>query len=76
MVCAWWYDGEDMHEPYLMHEARIVAMDGQHPDWPGTGEFPGSGAVVPVATDDLSMGLSDDGSYFWLKCKGNIKRQR
>ena len=71
MVCAWWYDGKDMHEPYIMRESRIAAMDGQHPDWPGTGEFPGSGAVIPVTEDDLSMGLADDGSHFWLRCKGD-----
>ena len=71
MVCAWWYDGEEMYEPYLMREARIAALDGQHPDWPGTGEFPGSGAVVPVTEEDLSMGLADDGSHFWLRCKGD-----
>ena len=71
MVCAWWYDGEDMHEPYLMREARIAALDGQHPDWPGSGSFPGSGAVVPVTDDDLSMGMADDGSHFWLRCKGD-----
>ena len=71
MVCAWWYDGEDMHEPYLMREARIAALDGQHPDWPGSGEFPGSGAVVPVTDEDLSMGMADDGSHFWLRCKGD-----
>ena len=71
MVCAWWYDGKDMHEPYLMRELRIAAMDGQHPDWPGSGEFSGSGAVIPVSEDDLSMGLSDDGTHFWLRCKGD-----
>jgi hypothetical protein len=71
MVCAWWYDGKDMHEPYLMRESRIAAMDGQHPDWPGSGEFSGSGAVIPVTEDDLSMGLADDGSHFWLRCKGD-----
>ena len=71
MVCAWWYDGEKMHEPYLMREARIAALDGQHPDWPGSGEFSGSGAVVPVTDSDLSMGMADDGSHFWLRCKGD-----
>ena len=71
MVCAWWYDGKDMHEPYLMREARIATLDGQHPDWPGTGEFPGSGAVVPVTEEDLSMGMADDGSHFWLRCRGD-----
>ena len=71
MVCAWWYDGEEMHEPYLMREVRIATLDGQHPDWPGTGEFPGSGAVVPVTEDDLSMGMADDGSHFWLRCRGD-----
>lgn len=71
MVCAWWYDGKEMYEPYLMHEARIAALDRNHPMWPGNGDFPGAGAVVPVTDDDLSMGLSDDGSHFWLHCKGS-----
>ncbi len=71
MVCAWWYDGKEMHEPYLMREARIAALDRNHPMWPGNGDFPGSGAVVPITDDDLSMGLSDDGSHFWLHCKGS-----
>ncbi|MDP6906893.1 MAG: hypothetical protein QF440_05695 [Candidatus Thalassarchaeaceae archaeon] len=70
MVCAWWYDGEEMYEPYLIREARIAALDSEHPMWPGSGEFPGAGAVVPVTEDDLSMGLSDDGSHFWIHCKG------
>jgi hypothetical protein len=73
MVCAWWYDGKTMHEPYIQREARIATLDGAHPMWPGSGAFPGSGAVVPVTEDDLSMGLADDGSHFWLRCKGDPK---
>ena len=60
-----------MHEPYLMREARIATLDGQHPDWPGSGTFPGSGAVIPVTEEDLSMGMADDGSHFWLRCRGD-----
>lgn len=71
MVCAWWYDGETMHEPYLMREARIAALDGRHPMWPADGAFEGAGAVVPLTEEDLSMGLADDGSHFWLRCAGD-----
>ncbi|MEE2812436.1 MAG: hypothetical protein VX627_05365 [Candidatus Thermoplasmatota archaeon] len=73
MVCAWWYDGEEMFEPYLIRESRIAALDSNHPMWPSQATFEGAGAVVPVTEDDLSMGLSDDGSHFWLRCKGDAE---
>ena len=31
MVCAWWYDGEKMHEPLLMKECKMVSLDDKHP---------------------------------------------
>ncbi len=75
MVCAWWYDGKTMHEPYIIREARIAALDASHPMWPGEGPtetgFNGAGAVIPVTDDDLSMGLAADGSHFWLNCAGD-----
>ena len=73
MVCAWWYDGDVMHEPYVMREARIAAFDRNHPLWTGKRDFEGAGAVIPLTEDDLSMGLSEDGSHFWLRCTGDAE---
>ena len=69
MVCAWWYDGEQMFEPARMTECRIAAMDDKHPDWPGEGLGAGGGAVVPILEDDLSFGMSPDLSKMWLSFK-------
>ena len=77
MVASWWYDGERMHEPLVLREARFCALDSAHPLWPqkggaGTGDpaaagaAGGGGAVLPLLSDDLSMGLADDRSHFWL----------
>ena len=35
MVCAWWFDGRRMHEPYIKRTCDMIAMDDQHPSWPG-----------------------------------------
>ena len=68
MVCAWWFDGERMHEPVIQQICRMVAIPDSHPKWPGshadTGR--GGGAVVPLLENDLSMGLKSDLSAFWV----------
>ena len=47
-------------------------MDGQHPDWPGTGEFPGSGAASPGGLRGfVDWGFLTMVSHFWLKRKGD-----
>jgi len=72
MVCAWWFDGQRMHEPYVKQTCDMVALTDQHPAWPGgmgTGE--GGGAVVPVHHEDLSMGLTSDRSSFWIRLTGD-----
>ena len=69
MVCAWWYDGDEMHEPARMTECRIAAMRDTHPDWPGDGMGIGGGAVVPLTADDLSFGMLPDLSKMWLSFK-------
>ena len=68
MVCAWWFDGQQMHEPVIQRICRMIALPDSHPNWPqksdDTGQ--GGGAVVPLLDDDLSMGLKSDLSEFWI----------
>lgn len=71
MVCAWWFDGTRMHEPYIKRMCRMIAMNDTHPAWPGKGLGNGGGAVVPLLEDDLSMGLTSDMTNFWLELKGD-----
>jgi hypothetical protein len=72
MVCAWWFDGERMHEPYIKRTCNMIAMTDSHPKWPGRGgKGEGGGAVVPLLPDDLSMGLRSDKSSFWLNLRGD-----
>ena len=68
MVCAWWYDGKRMYEPYIKHKCRMIVVSDDHPSWPGDSKSVGSGggAVVPLTDDDMSMGLKSDLSEFWL----------
>lgn len=72
MVCAWWFDGQRMIEPYIKRTCKMVALGDDHPSWPGPkGEGTGGGAVVPLLEDDFSMGLSSDHSSFWLRIQGD-----
>lgn len=71
MVCAWWFDGTRMHEPYIKRICRMIALNDTHPSWPGEGFGNGGGAVVPLLNDDLSMGLTSDMTKFWLELKGD-----
>lgn len=72
MVCAWWFDGQRMHEPYIKRTCNMIAMPDTHPRWPGTGGLgEGGGAVVPLLEEDLSMGLRSDKSSFWLNLRGD-----
>ena len=69
MVCAWWVDGETMHEPIIKRICKMISMPDSHPQWPlnnseDTGL--GGGAVIPLLDDDLSMGLKSDLSEFWI----------
>ena len=68
MVCAWWFDGTQMHEPVIKRICRIVAMPDSHQEWPSAdpNSGKGGGAVVPLLEEDLSMGLKSDLSEFWL----------
>jgi len=68
MVCAWWFDGTQMHEPVIQRICRIVAMPDTHPKWPSDQNEvgKGGGAVVPLLEEDMSMGLKSDLSEFWL----------
>ena len=73
MVCAWWFDGKRMYEPYIKKKCRMIVLDDQHPSWPkkssNSGE--GGGAVVPLTDEDMSMGLKSDLSEFWLNLHTN-----
>ncbi|MDE0953454.1 MAG: hypothetical protein OR994_02140, partial [Candidatus Poseidoniales archaeon] len=66
MVCSWWYDGKNMHEPLVIRECKMVSIDDLHPLWPGEGQGQGSGAVIPLVDEDLSLGLTKDNKKFWL----------
>ena len=66
MVCAWWFDGKQMHEPVIKRICRMISMPDTHNSWPGQGQGNGGGAVVPLLDDDLSMGLKSDLSEFWI----------
>jgi len=68
MVCSWWFDGTQMHEPVIQRICRIVAMPDTHPKWPSDQNEvgKGGGAVVPLLEEDMSMGLKSDLSEFWL----------
>ena len=66
MVCAWWYDGDAMHEPLTMRECRMAVVSDEHPLWPGDGDGLGAGAVVPLDREDLSMGMNPGNKTMWL----------
>jgi len=66
MVCAWWYDGEEMHEPLTMRECRMAVVSDEHPLWPGKGDGLGAGAIVPIDREDLSMGMNPGNESMWL----------
>ena len=69
MVCAWWFDGKRMYEPYIKKKCRMIVIDDEHPAWPtqNSKSGAGGGAVVPLTDEDMSMGLKSDLSEFWLK---------
>ena len=73
MVCAWWFDGKRMFEPYIKHKCRMVVINDAHPAWPLDAKKPGQGggAVVPMTSPDLSMGLKSDLTAFWLNLQGD-----
>ena len=68
MVCAWWFDGKRMYEPYIKRKCRMIVVDDEHPSWPNNTKDSGAGggAVVPLTEEDMSMGLKSDLSEFWL----------
>jgi hypothetical protein len=69
MVCAWWFDGKQMHEPIIKRICKMIAIPDTHPQWPLTDDAntgQGGGAVIPLLGDDLSMGLKSDLSEFWI----------
>ena len=65
MVCAWWYAGETMHAPLTMRECRMAVVGDEHPLWPDDGVGLGAGAVVPIDSEDLSMGMSPGNESMW-----------
>jgi len=76
MVCSWWYDGKDMHEPLLMKECKMFSLDDKHPLWPIEGNGEGSGAVIPLVDDDLSLGLTKGNKKFWLNLTSSEAAQK
>lgn len=69
MVAAWWFDGQTMHEPLVLRECRMTSFHDGHSLWSDDSDEvgKGGGAVIPIASEDLSMGLSSDLSHFWLR---------
>ena len=76
MVAAWWYDGKEMHEPLIMKECKMVSLDDKHPLWPTKGSGEGSGAVIPLVDDDLSLGLTEGNKKFWLNLTSDEAAQK
>ena len=76
MVCSWWYDGKEMHEPLIMKECKMVSIDDKHPLWPSEGLGEGSGAVIPLVDDDLSLGLTEGNKKFWLNLTSDESAQK
>ena len=76
MVCSWWYDGKEMHEPLIMKECKMVSLDDKHPLWPNKGSGEGSGAVIPLVDDDLSLGLTEGNKKFWLNLTSDEVAQK
>ncbi|MEE2650695.1 MAG: hypothetical protein VX571_04220 [Candidatus Thermoplasmatota archaeon] len=66
MVCAWWYDGETMHEPLTMRECRMAVVGDNHPLWPGEGSGEGAGAIVPIEREDMSLGMMPGNTSLWM----------
>ena len=75
MVCAWWFDGKQMHEPVIQQICRIISLPDTHPSWPNKSAHSGQGggAVVPLLKEDLSMGLKSDLSAFWIQLSTDEK---
>jgi hypothetical protein len=51
MSAAWYFDGEKMHDPWLLQDLEFEAVD-----------RPGGGALVPAGREDLVM--SGDGTHY------------
>jgi hypothetical protein len=66
MVCAWWYDGETMHEPLTIRECRMAVVGDDHPLWPGEGSGEGAGAIVPIEREDISLGMRPGNTAMWM----------
>ncbi|MBF92766.1 MAG: hypothetical protein CMB78_03215 [Euryarchaeota archaeon] len=75
MVCAWWFDGDRMHEPLTMRECRMAVISDEHPLWPGDGQGQGAGAVIPIDREDLSMGMSPGNQSMWLSLSSDKEAQ-
>ena len=76
MVCAWWYDGEKMHEPLTMRECRMAVVSDKHPLWPGKGDGLGAGAVVPIDKEDLSFGMNPGNSSMWVSLSSDREARK
>ena len=70
MVCAWWFDGEVMHDEIISEQCKLISIKDDNVKWPGRIEkTQGGGAVIPILKEDNSMGLNSDLSEFWINAK-------
>ncbi len=65
IVAAWYWDGKQLHEDMLLEKCNMLCLPSTHEAWPDSGNL--GGAVIPLTTNDLSMGLSSDASEFWMR---------
>ena len=60
MVCAWWFDGNRMFEPYIKKKCRMIVVDDKHQKRGQviqvTQALVVGKAVIPLTKEDMSMG--------------------
>ena len=44
----------------------MAVVSDEHPLWPAEGEGKGAGAIVPIDSEDLSMGMDPGNKSMWL----------
>ncbi len=63
VVASWWFDGNTMHEPWVLENGRIALVEKSHRV---------AGAVVPLWEKRLSTGMSADLTSFWIDARRSM----